>query len=317
MHLKKVVSIFIILFNIMYFYLPAHAISVEDTIEDPSVINKKGEFAGCAPAVPIPEDAWGACTNDSAAPAPPDYDRYPFVNDATVSTGYSDLANHTEGSIVGIAKSYWFSLISGLASVLGLLLAMYPVQIRSLSPSVFRSLVWKKTLLTSFGVGIIVFSGIQFYSQTPPPGGFFAVLYSILHGSKSYVPWLEGGTSVWGFMLIFGLIILWKAARLDPMRKIHNRLIEDGQQLRHSLERDLKHILDSSSYDKLSLENQYLYRQTLAYYEMVQTRIIDLIAGTSFNTTKYQTNLSALATNQIEDILNQIKNDMGFSNGGH
>lgn len=42
------------------------------------------------------------------------------------------------------AQSTWFSLISGGASVLALLLALYPIQIRNIPPSVFRSLLWKK-----------------------------------------------------------------------------------------------------------------------------------------------------------------------------
>jgi len=225
--------------------------------------------------------------------------------------GFTDPSSRQNKSVYEFVDNYWFSLTTGIASILGLLFALYPVQIRNLPPSVFRSLIWKKSLLTSFGVGVIVFSGIQFYNQYPPPGGLFGIPYSIIHASESIVPYFEGGTYLWGVLFFFGLILLWKGTRTDPMGIVRERLINDGQEIRHLLEKELKTILSNkSSYEDLSLENKYLYKQTLKYYEMIQLRIVELMAGTSINATKYETNLLSLSTTQVEDLLMQINNDM-------
>lgn len=67
-----------------------------------------------------------------------------------------------------IINSVWFPLITGIASVLGCVLALYPIQIHPLHPSEYRTLQWKKTLLIAAGIGIIISSCIQIYLKVSP-----------------------------------------------------------------------------------------------------------------------------------------------------
>lgn len=88
--------------------------------------------------------------------------------------------------VASIAGSPWFGLIGGVASMLGFLLAVYPVQIRSVEPSVYRGLIWEKTLTWTAGLGLIVFSTVQIYYQRPPdPGSLPGMLYQFIHRSVS------------------------------------------------------------------------------------------------------------------------------------
>jgi hypothetical protein len=64
-----------------------------------------------------------------------------------------------------IASSPWLAVVSGVSSVLGCLLAVYSVQISGIEPSVYRGLIWEKTLLWSAGLGIIVASIVQIYGE--------------------------------------------------------------------------------------------------------------------------------------------------------
>lgn len=67
-----------------------------------------------------------------------------------------------------IINSVWFPLITGIASILGFVLALYPIQIHPLHPSEYRTLQWKKTLLIAAGIGIIISSCIQIYLKVSP-----------------------------------------------------------------------------------------------------------------------------------------------------
>jgi hypothetical protein len=67
-----------------------------------------------------------------------------------------------------IIHSVWFPLITGIASLLGCVLALYPIQIHPLHPSEYRTLQWKKTLLIAASIGIIISSCIQIYLNVSP-----------------------------------------------------------------------------------------------------------------------------------------------------
>lgn len=92
-----------------------------------------------------------------------------------------------EPYVITIAQSPWFSLIGGLASMLGCLLAVYPVQVAQIPPSVYRGMVWQKALLWSCGIGLMVLAGIQFYMQVPPGsdtplGQILGQVHNFVHG---------------------------------------------------------------------------------------------------------------------------------------
>lgn len=71
-------------------------------------------------------------------------------------------------SPTALARSPWFGLISGLASILGLLLALYTTQIRTIPYSLYRSLAWRQALLSSAGLGVAVAAAVNFYRQGSP-----------------------------------------------------------------------------------------------------------------------------------------------------
>lgn len=81
--------------------------------------------------------------------------------------------------------SVWFALITGAASLVGAILALYQLRIKYRPHSRFRTMEWEKILIISFGVGILIFAGISFYNQYPPPSFFlFRNLYDFMHGTE-------------------------------------------------------------------------------------------------------------------------------------
>ena len=90
-----------------------------------------------------------------------------------------------------ITTSTWFALLTGLASVLGFLITLYQLRVQYRPYSRLRSMEWEKNILISSGIGIMVFSSIQFYNQSPPPRPIgLRNLYDYLHGDEGAV-WNE------------------------------------------------------------------------------------------------------------------------------
>lgn len=89
-------------------------------------------------------------------------------------------------------QSEWFALVSGLASVLGVLLTLYQSRVKYRPHSKIRTLEWQKTLLISLGTGVFIAASIQFYFQQPPPThGPIRDLHDFLHGTQGSL-WNEG-----------------------------------------------------------------------------------------------------------------------------
>lgn len=82
-----------------------------------------------------------------------------------------------------VAASPNFAFIAGLTSMLGCLLAVYPVNIGSLHPSVYRSLVWHKTLIWSIGLSFLIFS-IAKVANSPLSLHDSKILYMMTSSSK-------------------------------------------------------------------------------------------------------------------------------------
>lgn len=230
------------------------------------------------------------------------------------TTGTTDVGDeinrgqrtHNYKVMENFVKSPWFSLVSGCASILALILAMYPIQVRSLPTSVFRTLVWKKTLLLSFGLGIIVFSGIQFYNQFPPGGKFFGIPYALLHGKMVIYSYGEGGTHLWGILFLLGVALFSAGAVLDPARKIRERLLDEGKEIHEVQARELGRILRGGTYEKLTIDEKDRYDQLLRYYQLLQTTMIGLLIGYPVMPSKFRSSATAAASDQAEELLSVL-----------
>lgn len=94
----------------------------------------------------------------------------PLAGEETVDPASRRDITFADDAVGAVARSPWFGLASGLASIIALLVTLYSTQIRGLPFSMYRSLTWRRMLLFALGVGLLVVSGINFYFQWPPPG---------------------------------------------------------------------------------------------------------------------------------------------------
>ena len=80
-------------------------------------------------------------------------------------------------------RSDLFALITGLASVIGTLLAIYQIRVNKTRHSSFRRREWQKALMISVGAGLVAASGVKFYFQDLPPSVIpLRQFYDTLHG---------------------------------------------------------------------------------------------------------------------------------------
>ncbi len=158
------------------------------------------------------------------------------------------------GNVESLVTSPWFSLVTGVASMLGLLLALYQVQASNIPPSEFKSLLWKKSLFTSLGVGIVVFSTIQLYQQPDPPSKLFGLFYNLLHGIFPIDRHIEfySGTWAWGILLVIGAAILAMATSVVAQKAIRQRTIDEFEVIRRKEDDSTKKLLHGRTISELS-----------------------------------------------------------------
>ena len=179
-----------------------------------------------------------------------------------------------------VAGSIWFSLASGIASILGLLVAVYPMQARGAPPSVFRSLLWQRSLLLSFGLGLTVFGSIQFYNQGQSPMiPEVAVFHMFLRGWDSLKDDHMSGPLVWIIVLIIGLVLLLVGASQNPAMRISEMVMDDIDKIRRRQKRHLELILSKRSYEELNESDQQLYDQTRRTFQTIEARIVEMYTG--------------------------------------
>ena len=115
---------------------------------------------------------------------PPDGEASNDLTGHATSQEQATGVQQPSGHVHRIVTSTWFPLISGLASLLGVALALYQLRIRHAPRSRLRSLEWQKVFIAASGVGLLTFSGVSLYSQQRPPGFLpFRHVYDALHGT--------------------------------------------------------------------------------------------------------------------------------------
>ncbi len=95
----------------------------------------------------------------------------------------SDYSNKSQDDIKQIVNSVWFPFITGIASIIGVILTLYTLRVRRYTHLRYRLLEWQKIIIIAIGVGLLTFGSIYFYIQSRPPAFFlFKYLYDSIHG---------------------------------------------------------------------------------------------------------------------------------------
>ncbi|MBW2737668.1 MAG: hypothetical protein JRE64_02230 [Deltaproteobacteria bacterium] len=259
---------------------------------------------------PSPPDATGGiCPEGLGETYDSSLDRQAYGQLTTDGYAYAGVTASRGSTYLGeFVSSYWFSFVVGLASVFGMILALYPIQVRSLPPCVFRSLLWKKTLVLSIGIGLFVFAIIQFYNQPySPSGSMFGIPYELLHGSKSFREYGDGGPLVWGFVCVFSFLMFFYGAMINPAKKMRILLIDECSDLQRGKKWSLDRLTRDKPYEELPMSEKEIYDQTVQYYRDIQQRIIDIYTGVPLSSTIFANNASANAAWQVEELRSKLR----------
>lgn len=112
----------------------------------------------------------------------------PGDGDDSVGTGRlpvaEPLVKERDSFFTRLAESPWFAVGSGLASFIGVLLALYQMRVRYYAGSRLRLLELQRVAVLAAGVGLATFASISFYLQPYPPGFLpFRYIYDLGHGT--------------------------------------------------------------------------------------------------------------------------------------
>lgn len=182
------------------------------------------------------------------------------------------------------SQTSWFAFASGIASILGLMFTLYGTQIRMIPFSLYRSCVWNRVLLISIGIGILVFAGIKFYTQTEPPGlPPLSCLFMFLHGVNNFYTDIDGnnGTNLWAIIFAIGAVISTCGFFYNPIKLCKSVLRREHDALLEYRKTQLSSVLNRQNYENLKSHEKHLYDDLNAFHVELQTRLIDTIYGQS------------------------------------
>lgn len=193
-----------------------------------------------------------------------------------------------------LVYSEMFTFLAGTASILGLIISLsYPVQIKNIRPSEYRSLRWGKILMMSFGISIMGSSFAQFFididgvkfmetwaketrelnSENGEPAAVLIFLLALV------LTLLKQKLFSWIVLFIMGWIILRKGIRLEPLKTIILRLKDTKDTFEKERDNQLQEILKHRDYENLSTHEKNLYNLKLEYFSIVQNQINKLLTG--------------------------------------
>jgi hypothetical protein len=181
-----------------------------------------------------------------------------------------------------LSQAPLFAFASGLASILGLLFALYATQVRTIPFSLYRSLMWRKALLLSSGAGFLIFGGMKFYAQPQAP--FLSPLreiHAILVGELRVSPldYKPHGSVVWATVLLVGIAVLIVGFFYDPAAIARTILIREQDALHKALDKQVSHLLGGREAADLQPPDSQILADTLEYYRHVEWRFADVVLG--------------------------------------
>lgn len=186
-------------------------------------------------------------------------------------TSYSATADQIEG----LAASTWFALASGVSSIIGLLVALYPTEVRPLPHSMYRTLSWRRLLILSTGSGIAVLSIVKAYNLEP-----LRLLYEIYGGSE--IALLPGAAvGAWLLSAFAGVKLVIIGYRFDPLRAVQQKLREERRALQRARQAEIARLICASPFEEMSESQKILYADLMQYYAAMQVRIMDVLLGPS------------------------------------
>jgi hypothetical protein len=80
----------------------------------------------------------------------------------------------------------WFAIVSGLSSIIGLLVSFYQIKIKSAKSSIIRKYEWQRSIFFSFTFGVFIFSSIMFFNQDRPNNETFGEIHDLIKGSEYF-----------------------------------------------------------------------------------------------------------------------------------
>lgn len=178
------------------------------------------------------------------------------------------------GGIKGIVDSSWFVLVTGVASIIGLLLTLYGTEVKPLPQSMYRTLTWRRVLLLSAGVGLVVLAATGFYNREPP-----TLLYELRQGINSVR--IDVKAVAWIGLALVGMSLGVFGYRLDPLKQVQQKLREERRALQRSRQMEIARLLHTTSFEELSEPQKIIYADLMQYYAAMQVRILDVLLGPS------------------------------------
>lgn len=185
-------------------------------------------------------------------------------------------------SMRNVAQAPWFALASGVASILGLILALYGTQVRTIPFSLYRSLMWRKVLLLSIGAGFMIFGIMKFYNQDEAP--YLSPLreaHALLRGYLFVSPYdnQPHGTVVWPFVALVGSLLFAIGLLYDPAVHARRILVREYDALHGPLDDQIAHLRGSKKISELEPPDTEMLADALEYYRHVQWRFTDVVLG--------------------------------------
>lgn|GEM_PF-5175965 len=201
----------------------------------------------------------------------------------------------------------WFNFISGTASVLGLMLALlYPVQIHQVPPSEYRSLRWKKILITSFGVALIANSVLAFSIAfdvseiikdlnqmdkviLPDEFRFSIGLNYVYNHTLIYIAALiKQGLFIWIIMFIIGVMIMLTGAIIRPVATIEHKLKVTLDRLNREEQEKINNLMviggffnsRERTFEELSIQEKLAYNKIIDEFKNIKIEVFKMLTGT-------------------------------------
>lgn len=249
------------------------------------------DTVGAQGSVPAPgSDKSGNPTDDRVVGNPPPNsiggnpppERIPSVTGGAggLKTGNTNTA---PGNLIrDLSQAPLFALVSGVASILGLLLALYATQVRTIPFSFYRSLMWRKVMLISLGTGLLVFAGMKFYAQEQapflPP---FTEVHAALVGELRVSNWdyEPHGPVIWPIIFLFGAVVFAVGLFHDPAALARRILVREQDALHHALDQQITHLLRGRKATDLEPPDSQILADTLEYYRHIEWRFADVVLG--------------------------------------
>ncbi len=192
------------------------------------------------------------------------------------------VAGEPDSLADSIARSTLFGLIAGLASIGGLLVALWHTQVRHIPYSLYRALVWRQMLLFSIGCGFIFGSAVAVLSRSEPLLWTLMLPVFWLSGERPPIPLEESYMSTVStacLSWILGGLLAGLAVYRSPIPILRRTLTRERAAIQEARQAQLKELFQDKAFEQLGPADRALYVEVVEYYADVQARMLDILLG--------------------------------------